>query len=119
MNLTDTIRANAENLLNELEPAPEAQPTAPVAPVAPVATMARDFIVTTDRSGMTLHLTITEAGGMAWAVAAGQASTVTAPSEVAPMIAGALRLRAAGWRRAGMFNAAASAECMARNVRQG
>jgi hypothetical protein len=117
MNITDTIRTAAENLLNELAPEVPAPVRREVS--APVATMARDFIVTTDRSGMTLHLTITEAGGMAWAVAAGQASTVDAPSEVAPMIAGALRLRAAGWRRAGMFNAAASAECMARNVRQG
>jgi hypothetical protein len=133
-NLTDAIRDAAASIAADLptdtaptersmvRPRPvftKAERTAIVQPAATTYTGRGDFLITTDRSGTTLHLVITKDGGMCWAVAAGQATSLPDPDGMVADIAGALRLRAMGHRMAGRFHAAATTECMARNLRRG
>ena len=131
-NLTDAIRDAAASIAADLptdltpttttKAAPrftKAERTAIVQPAAVTYTGRGDFLITTDRSGTTLHLVITKDGGMCWAVAAGQATSLPDPDGMVADIAGALRLRAMGHRMAGRFHAAATTECMARNLRRG
>lgn len=135
-NLTDAIRDMADSLAADLSidtaPAtttktaprpmytrPERQAVARQTPQAITYTGRGDFLITTDRSGTTLHLVVTKDGGMLWAVAAGEATSLPDPDDMIAAIGGALRLRAMGHRMAGRFHAAASTECMARNLRRG
>ena len=133
-NLTDAIRDMADSLAADLptdltpttttKAAPRFTKTERAAivrqqPAAVTYTGRGDFLITTDRSGTTLHLVITKDGGMCWAVAAGQATSLPDPDGMVADIAGALLLRAMGHRMAGRFHAAATTECMARNLRRG
>jgi hypothetical protein len=130
-NLTDAIRDMADSLAadlpTDLTPTTKAAPrftkterqAVTRQPAATTYTGRGDFLITTDRSGTTLHLVVTKDGGMCWAVAAGQATSLPDPDGMVADIAGALRLRAMGHRMAGRFHAAATTECMARNLRRG
>jgi hypothetical protein len=131
-NLTDAIRDMADSIAADMSidmapttkaaprfTKPERQAVARQRPAATTYTGRGDFLITTDRSGTTLHLVVTKDGGMCWAVAAGQATSLPDPDGMVADIAGALRLRAMGHRMAGRFNAAATTECMARNLRRG
>ena len=77
-----------------------------------------DLVVTVDRSGMTLHL-CRVGDGYGWAVNRGEAVSVPDVDAVVPIMAGVLRMRADGHRRAGRYHAEATARTMARNVRRG
>jgi hypothetical protein len=75
------------------------------------------YIVTQDRSGTTLHLTVSEAHGMSWAVNGKEASRVEDVAVLLPMIEGKLRLME--WRslRHCRFHTAATCAAMIRNIR--
>jgi hypothetical protein len=135
-NLTDAIRDMADSLAADLSidtapttttttaprprfTQPERQAVARQQSSTTTYTGRGDFLITTDRSGTTLHLVVTKDGSMCWAVAAGQATSLPDPDGMVADIAGALRLRAMGHRMAGRFHAAATTECMARNLRRG
>jgi hypothetical protein len=115
--LLDQIAAVAADIGDGAFPVPAVENTEPLEVEAVVPVLGAGFITTRDRSGTTLHLTVSEQFGMSWAVNGKEATRVPDAALVVRMVEGKLRLMEAGALRQCRFHTAATCAAMARNIR--